>query len=202
MTSRNKIILIIGLLVVAFGALVIYALQQLTYTAAVKIEAAPLTSNISINGQAAKQGITKLRPGDVTIKVTMPGFDDYTTKINVADKETKYVGVLLKSNDPSTADWYDKHPEDQSMAEGIASKLHDASSQKQIEAEPFLKELPFTAAGFEFKIDYGAPPANSNKPTIYIQADTQAARDDALTWITYRGYDPSKMNIVYSTMNN
>lgn len=202
MTTRNKLLLIIGMVVFVIGGLIFYVVQQSTYTATVNIEATPLSSSVTIDGHHVSQGVNKVRPGIIVVTVSLTGFGDFSTKVKIAANETKYVGAILQSNTSDTANWYEQHPEDQTMAERIASKQFDATSQKQIKAEPFLKELPFTAAGFEFKIDYGAPPANSDKSTIYIQSDTQTGRDDALIWIRSHGYDPTKMNIVYTTINN
>jgi len=202
MTTRRKLLLIIIVVIAAIGGLIFYAVQQSTYTAMVNIEATPLSSSVTIDGHHANQGITKISPGTIVVTVSLPGFSNFTTKVKIAAGETKYIGVVLQSNTSDTSNWFEQHPEDQAIAEKIASKQFDATSQKQIKAEPFLKELPFTAAGFEFKIDYGTPPANSDKSTIFIQSDTQTGRDDALVWIRSRGYDPSKMNIVYTTINN
>lgn len=205
MTPNNTKLLrtvTIGLLLIGSGGGLFYAYRQSTYTAAVDIEATPLSSSVSIDGHHANQGVTKLKPGTLTITVSLSGFNKFTKRVAVVKGDNKYVGAILKSNNADTANWYETHPADQTMAEKIASKQFDATSQKQVAAEPFLKEIPYIAAGFEFKVDYGVPAPGSNKPIIIIQADTQTARADALTWIRSRGYDPATLNIVYTTSDS
>jgi hypothetical protein len=181
--------------IIAFS--IFYIVQQSTLTASVDIEASPLSSVITINDKNTGQGITKLKPGDIVINISLKGFIPYKTSLHLSKGDNKYIGVVLKSDSADTADWYQNHPADESMAEKVSGKQFDSISEQQVKAEPFISMLPFISAGFEFRIDYGAATDSSSKPVIYIQTATQQGRDDALTWIKSSGFDPTTMNIVY-----
>lgn len=200
MLSKNKIILIsVIFFTLIIGISVFFIIRQNEYSATLNIEATPLSSKITIDNNNTQQGITKIKPGNVTIEISLNGFITYTKTVTVNSGETKYIGAILESNSSETSNWYSNHPEDQKMSEKISSKQFDIKSEEQLNLEPFLKEIPYIGAGFEFKIDYGPSATDPNKITIFIQAATQTARDDALTWIKSRGYDPAKLDIVYTS---
>jgi hypothetical protein len=190
---------VVIVLLVGAGLGMYYIVKQRSYTASVEIDAAPLSSTITIDGHHGHQGTTHIKPGIVTVTVARKGFKTSSTRLTISAHGSEYIGVILEPNSSDTAGWFDSHPDDQKMVEKISSRKFDINSKKQVEAEPFIKLLPYTGAGFEFQIDYGKPAPGTSKPVIIIQADTQEAKDDALLWIQGQGYDPSTMNITYTT---
>lgn len=54
--------------------------------------------------------------------------------------------------------------------------------------------LPFIGAGDTFLINYNLI---NQKPYITITTNTAQGKQQALTWITSQGYDPTKLNIIY-----
>lgn len=169
------------------------------HTATLNLEATPLSSKIVLNGHKAHQGILRLAPGNYNVVVTRSGFADGKSDVVVAEGETKYVGIILKSNDASTKNWYAAHPDDQKAFESITNKHYSADAKQQLKLEPFIKNLPFISAGNEFRIDYGNPAGSkaSDKPTIYVSENYEEAKQDALLWIRSHGGDPSKMKLSY-----
>lgn len=201
MTLRRPIKLIVLASLVGLAALAFYLVHASALSSALTIQVAPSDSVVVLDGKSIRQGTLHLKPGSHTVKVSRSGFAGDSRTVITSKHNTKYLGIALLSNSANTADWYLTHQADRKLAEGISSNNFDASSKQQVTDMPFILKLPFLGPGLEFKINYGAPVAGSNgKPVIYIQADSDAAKQDALTWITHQGFDPSKMYIVYSSL--
>ena len=200
MLQKNSRLLIIGAVLVVLAVLA-YTFNKAQYSATLKIEVAPQSATIRLNKKIVKAGLVRVKPGPVTVTASRSGFKTETISLSVARNETRYVGIPLISNAPETADWYEQHPADAKIFEGISSKSFDQNSTNIVRNQPFLKLLPFTAAGLEFRIDYGPSleEPDSTKQAIYISANTQEARASALIWITNQGYDPKKMELVYQS---
>lgn len=202
---NKKILLLIVLVLIAVGALIFYGLYQSSknkeLTASITIEVVPNGAKSTINGRGVREGTTKLKPGVAEIIISKKGFETIKQTVVLKDGEPRYFGFALVSNSASTADWYDKHPEDAKKAEGISSRNYDESSAKDAQETPFIMELPFVSSDERFRIDYGQSDTDNNRIIIYISANTQEARDAALLWIKSVGYDPSELNIVYRPKN-
>lgn len=202
---NKKILLLIALVFISAGALIFYGLYQSSknkeLTASIALEVVPDGAKSTINGRGVREGTTKLKPGVAEIIISKKGFETIKQTVVLKDGEPRYFGFALVSNSASTADWYDKHPEDAKKAEGISSRNYDESSAMASQQEPFLMELPYISGDEEFRIDYGLRLSADNQATIYISANTQEAKNAALLWIKSLGYDPSKMNIVYRPKN-
>src|SRR5437016_4413137 len=96
-----------------------YTLREHSFSAAISVQATPLSSVITLNGRSARQGVNKVRPGTYKILVIHEGFSDYASVINVARGNNKYVGAILEPSSSATSTWYSTHPTDQKIVESI-----------------------------------------------------------------------------------
>lgn len=196
---RRLVSAVVALIVIIAGVAIYSAVHSKRLSATIETEIVPSGSTLVLNGKGIRSGDVRVKPGQYQLIGKHPGFADAKYDIAVKKGEKKYVGIILLSNSKDTANWYATHPEDRKKAEGISSKNFDASSSQNVADSPFILKLPFIAPGQEFRIDYGAPNGQSGgKSVIYIQAQSDEARADALTWIKGQGFDPSKMFIVYT----
>lgn len=197
---KKRLIIIaslVGLLGIGLISQQIY--QSVKYPAVINIEVAPSDAKIKINGQAARSGKVRVKPGSYTVAASRAGFADYSVRATAAKNKPGYAGLILYSNSAATADWYQTHPKDRKLVEAISSKNFDAASSAQVKSEPFILKLPFIAPGDEFKIDYGPPNSQSGgRPVIYIRAGSEEAQNDSKTWIRAQGFDPDKLYIVFT----
>lgn len=198
---NKKILLFIALAVVVIGAIVFVAIYQNSrnkeLSASIVLEVVPSGSKSTINGRGVREGTTKLKPGIAEVVITKKGFETARQTVVLKEGESKYLGFVLVSNSPSTADWYQKHPEDAKRAENLSSLNYDQVSADDVKETPFILKLPFVSSDEQFRIDYGQSDTDSNRIVIYISANSQEARNAALEWIRSVGYDPSTLNIVY-----
>ena len=200
--SPYLLIVLSGLAVtilIIIWAVVSYAHHQ-TYSGQLKLAIAPSDSQVEVNGQkVAATATVDVKPGFTTVNVSRSGFTSQKKTVEVAKNKTVSVFVALISNDVSTADWYTKHPSDQTTLERITGQQYTQQSTQAVAQVPVIKELPFIGAGFSYRIDYGAPLPGTNVPGIYITAQTQQGQQNAVTWIKNQGYDPTTLHIQYVT---
>ncbi len=197
MSNQLKKILLIffpALLIV----LIAYILHQSFLSAQIAVSVAPGDSSITINNKAHKAGLFKVRPGTYAIKVSHPGFTEVSQTIEVIKGQKKFVGYIMTPNSSSTASWYQTHPKDQQIIESISGQVTDQSSKDQIKRLGLIKELPLIDQ--LFRIDYGQSLQHPKDPTaiaIYIKYYSETGKQQALDWIKFKGYDPSKLEIIY-----
>jgi len=109
-----------------------------------------------------------------------------------------YVGLVLGSNSPSTVNWYQTHPGDQQLSQVIGGKNFDLAAKRQSQKNPLIKSLPFVDQ--LYRVDYGQSQKHTSDPDavgIYITYYSQAGKQQALDWIKFKGFDPSKLEIIY-----
>jgi hypothetical protein len=197
MTPNIKRLTILVLLpVVVLGGWFIYHNHSLS--AKLTLEVAPTGSHININGNAVRGGQLKVKPGSYHLTFSQNGFSDYSKDVQLTKGESSFVGVSLSPNSAATADWYKSHPEDAKKAEGISSKNFDQISLDQQRRLPLIKELPFI--DLLWRVDYGRSVQHPNDPgavAVYVSYYTEAAKKDAQDWLKFKGYDLSKLEIIY-----
>lgn len=169
------------------------------------VEAAPSGAAITIDGKKARVGKSTVPAGQHSVQATKDGFDKQVQIIAVKDGDSVEVGFILDPSAESTKDWYDKHPDDQKLAEGISSHVADYTSSANTKANSLLQLLPVSYSdgqGGSVSIDYGKPVGNSQEQGVYISTNNPEDRQDALTWIRNRGYDPATMDVVFYSESN
>ncbi|HSX53076.1 MAG TPA: hypothetical protein VLF90_01775 [Patescibacteria group bacterium] len=199
MKLNSKIISIIVVLVlVVVGWLIFSSIKDRPLTAKINIEAVPSDLSLTINGNNARQGINKVRPGTYKVVGVRSGFADQSITITVNKGDNKFAGIALLSNSPLTINWYSDHPSDRQKSQDISSRNADITATAATQNVPIIKKLPYLGPGNEFRIDYSFPPGSDpNKPTIVISSSSDGGKQDALAWIKSQGYNTSKLSIVY-----
>lgn len=195
--------LILTLLVIIGLLLVIYVVHLGGRSAQLTIEVAPSGSSIRLNGKGVREGVSKVKPGKYEVTFSHKGFNTILEKVELSKDEKRYVGAVLGSTSPSTADWYQKHPADAKKSESISSKSFDQSTSLKAKALPLLKELPYVDR--YFRIGYGENVNSKDKvsPTaIYVRASSPDNRTLALDWIKQQGFEPSDYEIIFVDASN
>jgi len=199
MMNRKLFISVVGsifALILIMTGLFLYVQHPLT--AKITLEVSPATSNITVNGVDRKSGEIKVRPGNYKIICTHDGFETVTQSIVVKNGDNPYVGIVLVSNSTSTANWYASHSSDEQLAETITGKNSDLVSAIITKKLPLVSSLPFI--DLNYRIDYGQSkqhPNDSSAVALYIKYYTPEAKQQALEWIKFKGYDPTKLEIIY-----
>ena len=158
----------------------------------------PSGSQVTLDGKGVKAAKLHVSAGSHTIIATKGGFATQTKKIELAENETRFVGLALESNSTETKDWYKQHPEDQQMLESIASRSFDQNSKDIVKRYPIIKELPFIDQFY--RVDYGESKTKSSDPTaisLYITYYSKEGRQQALDWLKFKGYTPETTEINY-----
>ena len=164
----------------------------------IKLVVVPSGSTAKLDGEGVKAGTLKLKPGNHTVIVAKKGFTTQVQKFNLQTEETRFVGIALISNSADTRDWYRDHPEDQRLLESISSQTFDQYSKEIAKKTPLVNDLPLIDR--LFRIDYGQSQQYPNDPSaiaIYITYYSQEGKQQALDWIKFKGYDPTKLEIIY-----
>lgn len=196
-SSRKKIWLII-ISVIIFSLIIGATIWARSYSAKITLEISPADSTITINDKKSNRGTIKVRPGIYKVAASKQGFSTISKSVDVAKGKSEYVGIVLVSNSPDTANWYVDHPSDAKLLEGISSKNFDLSSAVQTKNLPLIKSLPFIDQ--LYRIDYGRSQAHPDDPTavaIYIKYYSEQGKQGALEWLKFKGYGPEKLEIIY-----
>ncbi len=168
------------------------------YTANLTIEVAPADATLNLDGKKTKAGKHAVAPGKHTVTAARKGFASQTKTATSVKADKGYLGFVLNSDSKDTANWYLEYPKDAKLAEGISSKSFDQSAAQREADFPLTKDLPFIDN--LYRIDYGvskAHPENPKATAIYITLYAQSAKQDALDWLSFKGYDPNKLEIIY-----
>jgi len=151
-----------------------------------------------VNNRGAREGTIKVRPGKYTVTFTHKGFASTSQETTVGKGETNYIGVVLASNSIDTAKWNDTHKSDAAKAEGITGKNQEIQAQKLQKKYPILKDLPFIDN--EYRVDYGKSqqnPDDINSVAIYVTYYTDSGKQQAIDWMKFKGYDPTKLETIF-----
>lgn len=206
--SRGKLLLI-GLVVVVLGGLVIYLglwrakQNNRAKTATITVTAAPHDSKVTLNGHSAVVGQNHVAPGDYVVLINHDGFVGISKSVTATDGKDTPVGFALVPNSSATANWYQTHPDDSAIAATITNSQYSSSVANNKAKGPITNLLPYVAGGGEsagsndFTIAADPDSPDENNPIIYIEADSDTAKQDALTWIKNQGYDPNRLNLKY-----
>lgn len=206
--NRNKLIALVGgILLVAFIAAAVLlgnrppsSDEARAIATDVTIRVVPTNSSLKINGHGVKAGANELDPGTYTITASLEGFASESRTVTLKEGDHLVVGLVLNSNDSSTADYYKKNPDQAREAEGITGQNSEAAANSKVNALPLLKDLP-RLAPHRYEITYGQSLEKPNDPaasTIYIDYVNESAKTAAENWIRYQGYNPTDLEINYT----
>jgi len=166
----------------------------------ITVRVVPTDSNVKINGKGIKSGATALDPGTYTVAASRKGFESQSRTVTIQQGDHIIVGLILSSNDESTADYYEKNASEAREAEGITGQQSATTAGTRINKLPLLKVLPRRVVD-RYSITYGQSlkkPNDSTASVIYIQYVDEKAKTAAQNWIRYQGYNPDELEIDYS----
>jgi hypothetical protein len=155
---------------------------------------------MTINGKNAainkKIGVT---PGEYTVKVKRSGFKDQEQKLSIKKTDNKEMRFFMEPSSPEGFNWLTNHPEQALKAESLTSKEFDEQSKRIVEKLPLIEELPFIDQFW--RVDYGVSekyPDDSEAVALYVKYWSEQGKQDALDWIKFKGYDPEKLEIIFT----
>jgi len=191
------IFLVLIICVAGISALLFLDNSNTSGNAKLDILVAPSGSQLKLDGKNIKSGIRSVAAGEHTVSVSKGGFAGQEEKIEAIKDQSVFVGIILKSNSPQTANWYKSN--DINLVQSINNQLYDQSSKKVVKSNPLATKLPYIGPGLNYRIDYGASTSGSktNQVGIYIRYRTDQDKQAALDWIKSQGVDPSSLDIVY-----
>ncbi|MFA5004374.1 MAG: hypothetical protein WC498_03830 [Candidatus Saccharimonadales bacterium] len=182
----------------ALGVVVIIVLIILHKSANTTIYLAPSVANLQLDGKTIKPGGHYIVPGKHTLRATMTGFSDGTKSFVVPTKGATKVFLALSPNSVVGEQWYANHPDDNNLYQSIVQNEATSTSREQVTRLPLIKELPHVDNFY--RVDYGKSLKNPNDPVataLYITVYSAAGKQQAIQWLTFKGYDPTLYEIVY-----
>jgi hypothetical protein len=201
--TQKKILIVAALFVGILFILFFMVLLNHHGEAKVQVTVLPSDSTLMVDGKKTKAGTLYVTKTNHTLKVSRQFFTTVTKVINFANYDTSQTLYMLPLPDSQQAlDYLSKHPDIQAQREA-AGGVQAGEAQQQLSKNKLLPFLPYTGTGFEYVVDYGTATQQdgTQKVTIYIEADTDQAKQDALIWIKSKKIDPKSLTIVYEAVS-
>lgn len=160
---------------------------------------APSVAKIVIDGnKTVKQGNLYMLPGHHKLVASMDGFASRSLDFDVVANKLITETIVLVPNSQVGVDWLINHQSEELRREGLGGAKFDSTVSSAVKTLPVIKELPFIDQ--LYRIDYGkskAHPDDPNAIAIYITYYSDAGKQQALDWLKFKGYDPSKLELIY-----
>ncbi len=201
----RRLLIVIGLAVILFIGWQVFLLVRHRGMGKLVVQSAPSDLRLVLGSKVVNNNATLyVTPGTYSWTATRAHFGTRNGTITVKKGSgNQPLIVFLEPSDAAGTQYLKDHPEEARKIEGLVGARTEQVSQQAQDAQPLIKQLPFIGPAFEYRIDYGTTPANAkykNQPGIYIGADSDQGKQDALDWIKAQGFDPNRMNIVYQTI--
>ena len=188
--------------VTILGISAYFLIDEAQKTAAIHFIVAPVSANISLNGESFKNLEThKIKPGDYELTISKPNyFESWTKSFTIESGETKEIYVKL--NPLPDTNWYKDHPSDANSIDAITDYKLYQRSDYLVEHYPLITKLPIRVEYFKnnstyiyYVISYSVE--DDNRVTILIQDYTGNNYDQAIERIKSEGFDPNNYTIDY-----
>jgi|GEM_PF-1453093 len=198
LTPRMKKTVFFGSIFVIFILpALFFSVKKSIYSATITLTYAPKSSDVKIGSTQGVFGDNDVQPGTYKVVISKKGFDTYTEEVTVTYGQKVSVEAALVSNDPSTANWYQTHTEDYTIAQGITDRKADKQYANMIETFPIAKDLPIVGLYSAYRVDYGVSPTEQGKLAVYITSQTEAYKQQAIAAVQAKGYDLANYEVVY-----
>jgi hypothetical protein len=199
--QKQKLITILGIALVVLLVLVLFVIPFFQHQGkvALTVTVLPKDSTFLVDNKKTRAGKVYVAPGKHTLKATRPDFADVSKSIDTAKINTKDTIYLMpKPNSENAFTYLETHPEVQQQREA-AESVEVQRQQQQLSKYPIISQLPYTAAGFEYVINYDAETDSNGdiKVTFNVKITSDDAKAEALQWFKDHGTDPSKLNITF-----
>jgi hypothetical protein len=203
--QTQKLVTIIGAAVVVLVVLALFVVPFMQHRGKVKVivQVLPTDSTLFVDNNKTRAGAVYLKPGKHVLKATRQDFGTVTKNIDTAKLDKDPIVMMPKPSSQAALDYLENHPDEQQKREAAAS--NDAAKQQEaLQKYPLISSLPYTAAGFEYQIDYDAETNSDGNlvVTYYIHASDDEARAEARQWITDQGVKLDGLNIKYEANLN
>jgi len=190
------------LIVILIGFVFYLGLQAKDKTATIEIQSAvPTDPTVAVDGQkVSSNSKNSVKPGQHTVVAKRNGFADSTQQVSVNGGETKTIRLLMDPNSDVGYQWLRDHPDAAVEWEGKIGQQFDQNSKNTTDKNPLIAYLPEVHP--TWRIDYGTSQAHPNDPTavaITILYGNDQAKQEALDWITSKGFDPNNYEIIFQT---
>ena len=186
---RRLFVLFTLLMVVLTIVVLVFLVFLRKNSTTVSFTVAPSPAEILFDGQLVVNNTTiNVDPGKHVVAVSFDGFEAQTQTINIGENEYKDILIVLESNDPSTADWYNTHDEDALVMQTLFSREFDEATSKMLEDYPIVENLPIH--GVNYAIGYG-PCSETSKEKTCIKITAQLGVRNAALVELYKN-DPDK----------
>ena len=205
-STKKKIIIIVIFAFVFLLIPIIAFTHSRINSASIDLLVAPESSNIHIDNHKVTNGKIGVTPGKHTVTARKDGFAEKSTEVEIKSGETSNVHFILESNDPSTANWYKDHPEDQKIAQQINDSQFDSEAASYTEENPIIKYLPFETANYS--LNYGSCDVSDfcifvDTPQIHydkiVDIIKELTDDPARYYYVFKGYKNPFENLKTST---
>ena len=194
---RREIITAFATLSVIVLGVIIFGLTR--KAANVSLDYAPDGAKVVLDtGKVVRSGKFYVQPGRHTLKATLNGFTTATKVFTATASTVQNVTLLLNPDSPEGYDYLKNHPDEELHRERLGGQNFTALGEQVTQRLPLVKELPFIDQ--LYRIDYGPSKLRPNDPsavTIYITYSSDQGKQQALQWLTFKGYDPAKLEISY-----
>ncbi|MBL8160179.1 PEGA domain-containing protein [Candidatus Saccharibacteria bacterium] len=202
---RNLVIgLIAAILVSLIGLGMINHMQQSGRTATITTLVAPARgTTITINGVKVSEGDVAVKPGVYKVTFSRDGFATESRTVNVKDKDTAEVAVVLDPSTAATREWYTANKADAEKAEQITGTNSEAIADAKINALPVMQRLPRVVD--TYRIDYGSTQRDTDDESataLYITELAPGGEARARNWLKYQGYDATNTEIIVKNPRN
>lgn len=199
---KNVIIGLVVLLLAVAGFGVAFYANNLRHRGKVAliIGVSPSDSSLTVDGQAFSSGKkVYLIPGNHTFKATREHFESVTTSLELRDSTSvRNIILILPAISSEAKAYLLDHPSEQALREALGGQLANEQGQAARSKTPLVDSLPFIDR--EYRIDYGPSQKNPSDPTaiaITITSTSEASKQDAISWIRFKGFDPDALEIIY-----
>jgi hypothetical protein len=204
LNPQTKLLIIVGVLVVGILGLSITSFLRHKDKVGVKVVVLPADSVLAVDNVPTKAGTIYLTKGKHTLVATRQYFTAITKTMDFTNYDTSKTLYLLPLPESDQARQYlSEHPEVQAQREA-ASGDQSAQEQQVLSKNKLIPFLPYTGPASSYIVDYGSTTQKdgTSKLTIFIESDTEQAKQDALNWIKNKGVNPSTLTIVYQSLTN
>jgi hypothetical protein len=162
------------------------------------VKSIPNDLTLTVDGkQVPANGEIKLKEGKHTLTGERRGFQSYTQTVEITE-DSQYK-MYLFSNSAEGRAWEKQHPGEQLEAEAESGRRFDELNRRLAAKYPILQELPYIGPGFT--INQGISQAHPGDPeylAFYIKITDSEGQKKALEWLTGHGYEPEKLELIYT----
>jgi hypothetical protein len=195
---RKLVVILIAVFVLAAVLIAIFAGHS--QAPDVNIVLSPSASTSLLDGtKKIGNGKQYVSPGKHSLTVSFSGFASQTILFTAQQGKVPDVTVLLLPNSSAGYLGLNNHPNEQAIRRQISGQTFNNTSTSREQKLGLINSLPYVER--YFRVDYGPSklhPSDDTAVAIYITTYGQPGVQQALAWITSKGYDPNSLEIIYN----